>query len=160
LVAERVLKPLGIERTTFRPTVAMTCPLAVGHRVAAGKAEVVRPLPNDARLWPAGTAYASVAELARFAIAFLNRGVLEGRRALSPAMAPAMATPRAEVPSLASPRTHYGLGLFVAEDDRGVKQVWHDGTMTGYRASFRMIPAHKLAVLTLTNSDAGPLERT
>ena len=160
LMTERVFKPLGMDRTTFRPTVAMTYPLAVGHRLVASKPAVVRPLANDARLWPAGTAYSSASELARFAIAFLNGGRLEGRQVLSPAVIAAMSAPRMEVPSLANPETHYGFGLFMAEKDRGVKQVWHDGTMTGYRASLRMVPEHQVGVITLTNGDGGPLERT
>ena len=160
LMTERVFRPLGMDRSTFRPTVAMTYPLAVGHRLVAAKPAVVRPLANDARLWPAGTAYSSASELARFAIAFLNGRRLEGRQALSPSVIAAMSTPRVEVPSLANPKTHYGFGLFITEKDRGVKQVWHDGTMTGYRASLRMLPEHQVAVVTLTNSDGGPLERT
>ena len=64
----RVLDPLGMTRTTFRPTEAMTWPLAVGHRRdKEGKFTVVRPLANDARLWPAGTLYSSANEMARFA---------------------------------------------------------------------------------------------
>ena len=52
----RIFDPLGMPRTTFRPTEAMTWPLAVGHRRDnAGVFSAVRPLPNDARLWPAGT---------------------------------------------------------------------------------------------------------
>ena len=159
-MTERIFAPLGMDRATFRPTVAMTYPLAVGHRLVSSKPVVVRPLANDARLWPAGTAYSSVSELARFAIAFLNEGRLEGRAVISPNVIAAMSTPRVLVPSLASPRTHYGFGLFMAEDERGVKQVWHDGTMTGYRASLRMVPAHHVAVVTLTNGEGGPLERT
>ena len=46
----RVLEPLGMTRTTFRPTEAMTWPLAIGHRRdQAGAFSAVRPLPNDAR---------------------------------------------------------------------------------------------------------------
>jgi CubicO group peptidase (beta-lactamase class C family) len=58
----------------------MIYPLAVGHRAKPGqKPLVVSPLPQDARLSPAGTTYSSVTEMARFANAFLNAGQLEGR---------------------------------------------------------------------------------
>ena len=79
----RVLDPLGMPRTTFRPTEAMTWPLAVGHRKdKEGKVTVVRPLANDARLWPAGTLYSSANEMARFAIALVNDGAVDGKPAL------------------------------------------------------------------------------
>ena len=75
----RVLDPLGMPRTTFRPTEAMTWPLAVGHRRDKdGKVTVVRPLANDARLWPAGTLYSSANEMARFAAGAAERR--QGRR--------------------------------------------------------------------------------
>ena len=75
----RVLAPLGMPRTTFRPTEAMTWPLAVGHRRdKEGKFTVVRPLANDARLWPAGTLYSSANEMARLAVALLNDGRVDG----------------------------------------------------------------------------------
>jgi CubicO group peptidase (beta-lactamase class C family) len=120
----------------------------------------VRPLPNDARLWPAGTLYSSVNELSRFAIAFLNGGKLGGRQVLSPSVIAAMSTPRAEVPSLVKPPAHYGFGLFMNAENRGVRQVWHDGTMTGYRASLRMLPDQRVSVVTLTNGEGGSLEET
>ena len=54
-------------RTTFRPTEAMTWPLAMGHRRdKEGAFTAVRPLANDARLWPAGTIYSSAKEMARW----------------------------------------------------------------------------------------------
>lgn len=160
LMGERVFQPLGMVRATFRPTVAMTYPLAVGHRLVDAKPVVVRPLPDDARLWPAGTAYSSARELAQFAIAFLNDGKLDGRQALPPSIVGAMSRPRVEVPTLVSPPASYGLGLFINATYRGVRQLWHDGSMTGYRASLRMVPDHRVAVVTLTNGEGGPLVRT
>ena len=79
----RVLDPLGMPRTTFRPTEAMTWPLAVGHRRdKEGKFTVVRPLANDARLWPAGTLYSSANEMARLLVALVNDGRVDGKQAL------------------------------------------------------------------------------
>ena len=71
-----------------------------------------------------------------------------------------MSRPRVEIPTLLNPPASYGLGLFVNARNRGVRQLWHDGSMTGYRASLRMIPDHRVAVITLTNGEGGPLART
>lgn len=157
LMSERLFKPLGMSRTTFRPTVAMTYPLAVGHRARRGELPmVVRPLANDARLWPAGTMYSSVNELARFAMAFLNDGKVDGKQVLLASVIADMQKPRAEVPSSAE---HYGYGLFI-NMYRGLRQVWHDGSMTGYVGALRMIPERRFAVMVLANRDGANLRKT
>src|SRR6185436_20110663 len=51
---ERLFHPLGMRRTTLRPTLAMTWPLALGHGVKSGKAVIVRPQADNAATWPAG----------------------------------------------------------------------------------------------------------
>ena len=98
LMDERLFKPLGMVRATFRPTVAMTYPLAVGHRLVDAKPVVVRPLADDARLWPAGTAYASARELARFVVAFLNGGKVDGQPALLPSVVDRCRGPESKYP--------------------------------------------------------------
>jgi CubicO group peptidase (beta-lactamase class C family) len=156
LMSERLFQPLGMGRTTFRPTVAMTYPLAVGHRARRGELPVVvRPLANDARLWPAGTMYSSVNELARFAMAFLNDGKLDGKQILSASVIADMQKPRAEVPSSAE---HYGYGQFI-NSYRGLRQIWHDGSMTGYTGALRMIPERRFAVIVLANRDGTNLRK-
>jgi CubicO group peptidase (beta-lactamase class C family) len=45
----RLFRPLGMTRSTFRPTMAMTWPLAIGHGPeGAGPPAVVRPLADNA----------------------------------------------------------------------------------------------------------------
>ena len=143
----RVLAPLGMPRTTFRPTEAMTWPLAVGHRKdKEGKLTVVRPLANDARLWPAGTLYSSANEMARFAMALLNDGVVDGKPALPPGVVAKMRAAAAEIPTTGQ---RYGQGLFLTGDPA----YGHGGTMTGYVASVTILPEAKLGIVVLTNGD-------
>ena len=159
LMAERLFQPLGMTRTTFRPTVAMTYPLAVGHRAKPGeRPSVVRPLPNDARLYPAGTMYSSVNEMARFAIAFLNDGILDGKRVLSPSVIAKMQKPNSKQLS-ATDDTSYGYGLFM-NHHRGVHQLWHEGSMTGYVGSMLLVPEHHFGVVVLCNGDGVLLDKT
>ena len=159
LMVERVFQPLGMTRTTFRPTVAMTYPLAVGHKAKpAEKPLVVRPLPNDARLYPAGTMYSSVNEMARFALAFLNEGIIDGKRVLSPSVIAKMQTPNLKQLS-AEDDTSYGYGLFM-NHYRGVRQLWHEGSMTGYVGSMLLAPVHHFAVIVLCNANGVLLDKT
>jgi CubicO group peptidase (beta-lactamase class C family) len=155
----RVLVPLGMPRTTFRPTEAMTWPLAVGHRKGKdGTVEVVRPLANDARLWPAGTLYSSANEMARFALALMNDGTVDGRQVLPAGVARLMSRPVADVPSTLQ---RYGYGLFLS----GGQHRGHGGTMTGYAAELDIedwggVPAPPAAralpigIVVFTNADA------
>lgn len=155
----RVLAPLGMARTTFRPTEAMTRPLAVGHRQTKdGMFEVVRPLANDARLWPAGTLYSSANEMARFLMALMNDGKVDGKQALASGVVAAMRGAAVRVPTTGQA---YGQGLFLSDTDL---HVGHGGTMTGYAAEFDIadwraaprMPAGRerpLGVVVLTNGD-------
>lgn len=150
----RVLAPLGMARTTFRPTEAMTWPLAVGHRATkAGAVEVVRPLANDARLWPAGTLYSSAHDMARFVRALMHDGRLDGAQALPAGL---VASLRGEVARIPTTGQAYGLGAFLG---RAQPEFGHGGTMTGYAAQLTVAdhdgfdrgPA--IGVVVLTNRD-------
>lgn len=124
LMNERVFQPLGMTRATFSPTMAMTYPLAVGHTIKAGETPVVvRPLAHDARLYPAGTMYASANDMARFAAAFLNGGKLDGRQVIAPSVIEKMSAPHARQLSAADD-TSYGYGMFM-NTNRGVRRLWH-----------------------------------
>ena len=159
LMQENIFAPLGMKTTTFRPTVAMTYPLAVGHRVKAGEQpRVVRPLAQDARLYPAGTMYSSLEEMTRFALMISNEGTSDGQVIVPPHVIEQMLTPHA-VQLSAPDDTAYGYGMFM-KTDHGVRQFWHDGSMTGYVAQMKLIPARKAAVIILGNTDNVVLSKT
>jgi CubicO group peptidase (beta-lactamase class C family) len=156
LMAERLFKPLGMTRTTLRPTLAMTWPLALGHEVRGGKAAVVRPQADNAGTWPAGQIYSSVTELTRFATAFMDGGKLEGKQVIDEKVIEALTRPYVPRPGT---ETHYGYGLGVSTE-RGVRILEHGGSRTGYGSTIRMAPDQKLAVIILTNRSAMSLPKT
>jgi CubicO group peptidase (beta-lactamase class C family) len=156
---ERLFTPLGMSRTTFRPTMAMTYPMASGHKARGGeKPFVVRPMADDTRLWPAGNMFTCLDDFSRFVIAFLNQGRLQDRQVLPPSLIARMTGHRVEVPVFV-PATHYGYCLFMNRQ-RGVNRVWHDGSMPGFFASMVMVPEHRFAVLMLTNKEGWGLSKT
>ena len=152
LMTELIFGPLGMTHATFRPTVAMTYPLAIGHKVAGDKTSVVRPLPNDTRFWPAGTFYTSANELARFARAFLNGGKLDGKVALPAEVFAQMSRAAVDVPGMPD-EAQYGYGLFLTRR-RGLAELGHEGSMTGYSAMWRAYPSLGLAIVVLANKDS------
>lgn len=152
-----VFKPLGMGRTTLRPLEAMTYPLALGHNVQQGSAVVIRPISNNVAKYPGGSVYSSANELARFAIAVLNGGRLEGRQALAPLVVAELPKPQFYLPG--EERAFYGYGLLGFESG-GVKTVSHGGVSSGYGSTIMFAPDYKLAVIVLANRNGETLPRT
>lgn len=153
---ERLFKPLGMTRTTFRPTLAMTYPLALGHALSGKKPEVVRPAADNAATWPAGQMFSSANDLSRFAIAFLNDGKLDGKEVLTPSLIKALSTPRADIPGSTA---KYGYGLQIGEY-RGMHRLQHGGSRLGYGSQVTMVPKHRVAVIVLANRTGSQMPRT
>ena len=146
-VADELFKPLGMKRTTFRPTLAMTYPLAQGHALLLGKSVVVRPAADNAATWPAGSMFTSGNDFARFVIAFLNAGTLDGKQVLSESLIKTISSPHVLQPG---GRGHYGYGLTV-RSLRGVDVVEHGGSRAGYGSHVLMAPKEKVGVIVLAN---------
>jgi CubicO group peptidase (beta-lactamase class C family) len=155
-VHDRVLAPIGMKRSTLRPTEAMTWPLAIGHGPEGrGKPEVIRPLSDNAAGRPAGQLFTSANEYARFCIAFMDNGKLDGKQVLSPFIIEKLSTPHVPVPGAAR---HYGYGLTV-EDQDGLRWLSHGGSRTGYGSQIKMCPAKQFAVIILCNKTGESLPR-
>jgi CubicO group peptidase (beta-lactamase class C family) len=150
-----VFRPLGMTATTFRPSVAMTFPIAAGHLVVDGRASVMRPMADDSRFRPAGQMFSSARDLARFASALVSAGDAASGRAAIPVHALSEITHRqADIPSLGQ---RYGLGLAL-DSYRGLERVGHDGSMPGFAAAIAAVPSSRTAVVLLANRDGARLE--
>ena len=158
LVTQRVLAPLGMQRSTFRPTMAMTWPLALDHRVEGGRPMLLRPYPDDASTWPSGALFSSVAELARFAIAVMNEGRIDGRQVIPRDAVIAMSTLQAATPG-GDGSCGYSYGLSVCARD-GVRTLSHYGFRLGSGAVMTMAPEQRFAVIILANRNGGIFGRT
>jgi CubicO group peptidase (beta-lactamase class C family) len=160
-MSDRLFKPLGMNSTTLRPTMAMTYPLSQGHHVS-GKAKptVIRPFGDNVAGWPDGFMFSSVNDLARFAIAFMDSGKIDGKHVLIPAVISKLATPYADLRGrFGFEDGKYGYGLFV-HDHRGVRVVWHAGLLPGFGALLQMVPARRFAVIILANRSSSLLNET
>lgn len=157
-MSERVFKPLGMSRSAFRPTEAMTYPLAQGHN-ARGNAKpvVVRPYTDNVPNWAAGFMFASANDLARFAVAFLNEGKLDGKQPIAAKNIFKASRGAVEIPGLDGAK--YGYGLRIGEI-RGVRVLSHGGAIPGFGAQIIMSPAHRVAVIILANKSGARLDKT
>ena len=86
-----------------------------------------------------------MADLARFARAFLNAGKLDGQDVLPSAVITRMTTPVAPVHSQVE-GGRYGYGLIMLED-RGVKLIEHGGTLGGSATDFVLAPDRPVEIV-------------
>jgi len=150
-MSEALLKPLGMNSSTFRPTLAMTFPLAQGHDTdLKEQLVVVRPTADHAGTWPSGSLFSSANDLARFVIAFMNDGRIEGQQILAPTVIAKLSTPYIEIPGTSR---SYGYGLIINEY-RGVRLLRHGGGRLGYGSLIVIAPKHRFAVIILTNRNS------
>jgi CubicO group peptidase (beta-lactamase class C family) len=154
---ELLFKPLGMSRSTLRPSVAMTYPLTTGHRVENNMAVVIRPAFNNTAMWPGGSVYSNIGDLARFVIALMTGGRLEGKQAIAPMAVAKLPAPHVTLPGTTD--VNYGYGL-MSYNYRGVRVTQHGGASTGYGSTIQLVPEHKFAVIVLTNRSGETLQRT
>lgn len=157
VMRRRVFRPLGMRRTFFLPEEV----LADGD-YARGKStqpdgaawDVGPDAYDNAWLRPAGYAYSSVLDYARFVV-FLHSG---DRRVLSPRLRREMQREQVNL-GTAWDEYWYGLGVFV---DRGLifgegyyptPAVQHGGDINGYAANFYLLPETGFGIVTLASAD-------
>ena len=146
IVEEKILKPLHMTRSTFRPTMAMTWPLAEGHN---RDMEIIRPAADYAGAWPAGSLFSNVDDLAQWTVAFLNGG-------FSAKVIEKMSTPYVDK---ADGKAKYGYGLDVRMAG-SVKILEHAGNRDGYGTFIRMYPQRRVALIILGNRTGAVFPKT
>jgi CubicO group peptidase (beta-lactamase class C family) len=156
VVAREVLEPLGMKRSTLRPLMAMTWPLALDHRVANDSVRLLRPYPDDVTTWPSGSLFSSVRDLSQLAIALMHDGRIDGRQAIPPAVVRLMETRHANVPGGDCGYT-YGLSECARN---GVRTLSHYGFRIGSGAVFTVVPEHNIGVIILANRNGAIFGRT
>lgn len=149
-----VLAPLGMARTTFDFVRALRGNHARPHGDDPdGRLRVARMDPNLAvvAVRPAGGAWTSARDLARYVQLELAGGMLPGgRRLVTEENLAARRAPQV----LVSEDVTYGMGL-VVEREWGIPVVHHGGDQFGYHGDMIFLPEHGVGAVLLTNSDAG-----
>ena len=156
-MTELLFKPVGMERTTLRPFMAITYPFATGHVVQAGKATIIRPMFNNVAMWPAGSIFSNAKDLSRWVIALMNEGKVDGRQLLSMSLVSQLAGHHVAVPGESD--SFYGYGLTVFKY-KGLEFVGHGGFSRGYGSMIQMAPSRKFAVIVLTNKSGETMRKS
>ena len=148
-----VLKPLGLKRSYFFPSLVMLKRFAVGHAVVKEKAYVMRPWPIPRSSWPAGGIAASAKDQLHYARFHLGDGTShDGARVLNRSTIAAMQSPVRD----GALDTKMGLSWMIQEIS-GVRFVLHGGGTIGQTSAFMIAPERRFALVILTNAGTGSL---
>jgi CubicO group peptidase (beta-lactamase class C family) len=148
VLAERVFRPLGLRATSARVSELPAGRLAMPYRA---EPEGIARLPygkHDANMQAAGGMIASIGDLARFVIAIMDGGMLDGRRVFPADVVAETQRVHARFSSRAGAidRFGYGLGWNFGLLD-GDTLVHHFGGFPGFSASVSFMPRHRIGVV-------------
>lgn len=156
LVAERLLEPLGMSRSSIGiPNFGGDDELAGAYDWDEARAVFAAREPRDNRLIaPAGAIVSNVEDMARWVRFQLGRGRLEGKRLISEQQLGETWTPQIAVGG----RGAYGLGWMLSEWN-GQPVVAHGGNTRGYAAQVALLPESGVGFVLLANVTATPLQQ-
>jgi CubicO group peptidase (beta-lactamase class C family) len=153
-IEQHVLAPLGMTQTTTRQPLprALRADMSDGYAFGGGKFiskkfEIVEPMP-------AGSIAATATDMAKFMIAHLNDGELNGKRILADSTAKRMhARAFGHDPRLPG----FALG-FYEKTSHGLRIIGHGGDTQWFHTDLALIPDEKLGVFVSYNTNtAGEL---
>lgn len=147
-VARTVLAPLGMHDSTFVLTASLRQRLATGTMWTYDGRQFEAP-GFELGMAPAGSLYATVTDLARFAASWSLGAGPAPRRLLQQETLQAMFTPQF---STAGRDSGIGLGFFVGRLD-GERRVGHGGAMYGFATELAALPDADCAVAVAVTVD-------
>ena len=152
LMQELLFVPLGMERTTFDPLVALTYPCAQGHtRRSDGGWEVDHQFVQNTAWDPAGGALSCVQDLAQVALMYLHHGTVGNQRLLSAETIALMQTPQVKYWT----RDEEGYGLaWATYEYKGQALVRHNGGgVSSFQSVFILAPTQNAGLVLLANGE-------
>lgn len=149
VLAKRVLQPLGMSRSAFRPETKVTDTLPEAYMWSYQGDRTVAPT-FELGMSPAGSMYSSMNELVLFMTALLGKGEGVHGRILAEDTLVRMWTPQTDIRS--GRNRSFGIGFSIGEFD-GEKSVSHGGAIYGFATQLKVLPQSKVGVAISTNLD-------
>jgi len=147
-MAEDVLEPLGMRHSSYDWDVSFNAAIATGYDLK-GKAVPLYVYPARA----SGGLFATVEDIARFAIAGMSAPYAPIQNVLAPDSIREIHTPRVKISGIYGVvADDYGYGHFIESLPDGRKAVWHGGQGNGWMTHFHLVPESGDAIIILTNS--------
>lgn len=153
-IRERILEPIGAERSGTLPEDVIWFPLAAPHQTGDDKRpHVAHVWELDRSMGPCGGVLTSVEDLLRFVRMHLDGGAVEGGRVLWAESAAAMLEAQVEVPDPSYGATHWGLGWELLHQPGAPLLCGHGGDLFGHHTRLTICPEARCAVALLVNGD-------
>lgn len=151
-VAQRILEPLGMQRTWVITPPASEAGLATGYtrRLPSGS-RTPAPFTDGRGITPAANMTTCVTDLARFAMLQFRGGAAGGAQILSGSTLREMQRVHWLEPDW---EAGWGLGFRITRE-RGRTYVGHSGRLRGYRTMLHLCPQDRIGVIVLINADDG-----
>lgn len=153
----RLLRPLGMDRSNLSVEEMRA---DADHAGAYERRDgVIVPVPARpvTALAPAGAINSCAADMARWLLAQLGQGQVDGAAIMSPAAVARQHTPHMLVPEdrtfPASTRHAYGLGWMIGRY-REHRLVQHGGGIDGFQTECMLLPDDGIGVIVLTNTSS------
>jgi CubicO group peptidase (beta-lactamase class C family) len=154
-VQRYILAPLQMTDSTVLIKRANPTLLTWGHELdEQGAPSPSRVFPYNRMHSPSSNLHSNVLDMARWAIANLNGGELDGRRILQASTHDLMWRPAhpaggsGETGHVSGPGISWWLGMY-----RGTRVIKHEGGDTGYRTDLVLLPDKRIAVVWMENAD-------
>jgi CubicO group peptidase (beta-lactamase class C family) len=154
-VHTNILEPLAMSDSTLLVKGTNPALMTWGHELdGRGKPFASKVYPYNRMHTPSSDLHSNVRDMARWAIANLDGGELDGKRILERATREKMWTPAREIESPGPDvrRQAVGLSWFLGRH-RGHRIVSHGGGDTGYITDLVLIPEGRKAVVWMANVD-------
>jgi CubicO group peptidase (beta-lactamase class C family) len=158
-VQQRIFQPLGMHGSNFSVEVSQaTEDHALPYKE---KDDILTQVPfySQFAVGPAGSINTTAADMTRWLLLQLNKGIYENNRLISEAQLRDMHTPQMvmQQPSKYDelPYISYGLGWFI-EPYRGYDFIHHGGNINGFSTMTTLMPRHNLGVVVLSNLNGTP----
>ncbi len=152
VVADRLIRPLGMHLTSYHPEDVITHRVATGHILTPNGPAVARPWHMARNLNGGGGINSTALDQVTYARFHINQGLApNGQQLISRETAARMQSTQAEAGSMCD---SYGLGWMLS-DHAGHRLVMHGGATNGFLSSFETYPDDGFGVAVLTNSDTG-----
>jgi CubicO group peptidase (beta-lactamase class C family) len=150
-VKAHILAPLGMkDSTVFKPEAdpaLTTTPHVLDGQLAVAPSAVY---PYNRMHGPSSTLHSNVPDMARFALANLRRGELDGRRILKSESYDVLWKPTGDA------SRPVAISWFQGEN-AGRRTVGHGGGDTGYRSNLLLLPDEGVAVIAMCHFDGCPV---
>ncbi len=159
-VKERILEPLGMNRTLSRYEHIINTPNTATPHTRTPQWELISvPHRNHDNIAAAGSMYSTVSDMTSYIQLYLHKGVVNEDTIVSEAVIDEILTPqfhfRRNFPFVFNKFTSYGLGFWLTPFKEHTI-VNHSGGVDGMAANMWMIPEKELGFIILSNKDKEP----